>query len=218
MISPFALFLLHSHIFIRKDLETDTMSCVYKHTFPNGAVYIGRTNMSPEDRWLNGWGYKNCPLMFNAILKYGWDNVIHEIIADDLTEQESIDLEAKEIALHSTPTTMIYNIQSIPAQSLAQENAHFIDPNLSSPQDTLAQKHLTRHNIPLTTKPQGMRTCPITVYTTDGKFICTYPSAKVAAHELGVNHGDIISCCKGVKADGKMRYQVKGYVFRYSAK
>ena len=51
------------------------MSCVYKHIFPNGAIYIGRTSMSPEDRWLNGWGYKQNPLAFNAILKYGWDNI-----------------------------------------------------------------------------------------------------------------------------------------------
>lgn len=28
---------------------------VYKHTFPNGKVYIGMTGQEPEKRWANGW-------------------------------------------------------------------------------------------------------------------------------------------------------------------
>lgn len=192
------------------------MSCVYKHTFPNGAVYIGKTNMKPEERWLNGWGYKTCPLMFNAILQFGWLNVKHEIIADNLTEEEALELESQQIALHSTSSTVTYNIQGIPAQSLAQENAHFVGNTPQCvPQDI---HHKKDYIIPLTPKPQGVHTCPIDVYTKDGIFICTYPSAKIASHELGVNNGDVISCCKGVKADGKARYQVKGYIFRYSNK
>lgn len=209
------------------------MSCVYKHTFPNGAVYIGRTDMKPEDRWLNGWGYKNCPLMFNAIIKFGWDNVKHEIIADNLTTEESIAIESQEIALHSDlhspmhsdghsdkhrePCTMIYNIQEIPAQTIAQENAHFIDHNAQSPNIPNPTNHFyyKAHLIPIVEKPIGMRYCPIDVYTVDGTFICTYPSAKIASQELQVNHGDITSCCKGVKSNGQPRYQVKGYVFRY---
>ena len=115
------------------------MACVYKHTFPNGAVYIGRTNMSPEDRWLNGWGYKNCPLMFNAILRFGWENVRHEIIADNLTEEDACTIESAQITLHSESCT-VYNISGISAQYIAQENAHFIDstehPSMYAPQRT----------------------------------------------------------------------------------
>lgn len=197
------------------------MSCVYKHTFPNGAVYIGRTDMKPEERWLNGWGYKNCPLMFNAILQFGWANVQHEIIADNLTKEESIELEHQQIVLHSGSCTVPYNIEGIPPQYLAQENAHFIDQNDTQsnpqerPQDRVYKK---QYIIPLVPKPLGNRTCAIDVYTKDGSFICTYPSATIASHELGVNNGDIISCCKGIKSNGQPRYQVKGYIFRYSNK
>ena len=193
------------------------MSCVYKHTFPNGAVYIGKTDMTPEDRWLNGWGYKNCPLMFNAIIQYGWNNVKHEIIADNLTEKEALELETKEIQAQCLTNEMIYNIAQLPPQYLAQSNAHYIDNQAQNqPQiHTSTVKQIKQHSIPLTPKPQGMRVCPIDVYTTDGNFICTYPSAKIAAQELNVNNGDIISCCKGTKSDGKARYQIKGYVFRY---
>lgn len=199
------------------------MACVYKHTFPNGAIYIGITDMKPEDRWLNGWGYKTCPLMFNAILKYGWDNVKHEILLDDLDIETARQIESCQIALHSAINTILYNIQSIPAQMLAQNNAQYIDTNTiklpksaQHPQNTTIKRtNLKDYIVPLTEKPYYEHSVPIDVYTLDGTFICTYPSAKIAAEELGVNHGDLISCCKGVKADGKAKYQVKGYIFRY---
>lgn len=28
---------------------------IYKHTFPNGKCYIGKTSQLPEDRWGKGW-------------------------------------------------------------------------------------------------------------------------------------------------------------------
>ena len=50
---------------------------VYKHTFPDGKVYIGITGMKPEKRWSDGHGYLgrvdgqyNQPLIARAIVKY----------------------------------------------------------------------------------------------------------------------------------------------------
>lgn len=67
---------------------------VYKHTFPNGKVYIGITSQKPEKRYAGGKGYKGCPKMNNAILKYGWNNIEHEILYSGLSKEEA---EAKEI-------------------------------------------------------------------------------------------------------------------------
>lgn len=70
---------------------------VYKHTFPNGKVYIGITSIKPKYRWKhNGTGYKGQRLIMSAILKYGWDNIKHEILLAGLTKEEA---EAKEIEL-----------------------------------------------------------------------------------------------------------------------
>lgn len=69
--------------------------CVYCHTFPNGKKYIGITKQEPSRRWRNGKGYEGQPV-FNAILKYGWDNIRHEILFENLTKVEA---EAKEIEL-----------------------------------------------------------------------------------------------------------------------
>lgn len=68
---------------------------VYCHTFPNGKKYIGITKQEPSRRWRNGKGYVGQPV-FDAILKYGWDNISHEILFEGLTKAEA---EAKEIEL-----------------------------------------------------------------------------------------------------------------------
>lgn len=71
---------------------------VYKHTSPSGKVYIGITRRKPEYRWWNGNGYRNHKHFFNAILKYGWENITHEILLTGLTKEQA---EAEEKRLIS---------------------------------------------------------------------------------------------------------------------
>lgn len=75
------------------------MYTVYKHTCPNGKVYIGITNQKPERRWGgNGRGYKDNEYFYRAIQKYGWDNIKHEIVAEGLTEDEACGMEVDLIS------------------------------------------------------------------------------------------------------------------------
>ena len=69
---------------------------VYKHTTPSGKVYIGITGNTVERRWQNGRNYKSNKHFTNAIKKYGWDNIKHEILSDNLTKEQA---EEKEILL-----------------------------------------------------------------------------------------------------------------------
>ena len=64
--------------------------CVYEHLFPNGKRYIEITSKKPTVRWENGSGYdkNHQSVMYNAIQKYGWDNIQHNILYDNLTEDE----------------------------------------------------------------------------------------------------------------------------------
>lgn len=71
---------------------------VYMHIFPNNKVYIGITTQKVNRRWSNGKGYKNNIYMANAINKYGWDKVRHEVLAENLSKLEA---EQKEIELIS---------------------------------------------------------------------------------------------------------------------
>lgn len=85
--------------------------CVYKHICPNGKVYIGITSQNPLRRWREGNGYIHNDYFYNAILKYGWDNIRHEILFSNLTEEEACEKELELIAEYkSNQREFGYNI------------------------------------------------------------------------------------------------------------
>lgn len=69
------------------------MWTVYKHTTPNGKIYIGITSQKPENRWLCGHGYDSNKHFWNAIQRYGWNNIKHEIICEGLTQEQAENME-----------------------------------------------------------------------------------------------------------------------------
>lgn len=75
---------------------------LYLHKAPNGKRYYGITKTDPKKRWSKGKGYKNNQHFFRAINKYGWDNIKHEVIFDDLTESEAKELEQYMIQWYNT--------------------------------------------------------------------------------------------------------------------
>lgn len=80
---------------------------VYMHTFPNGKKYIGITKQNPKDRWRAGYNR----FMENAIAKYGWENIKHEIVADNLTQKEAENMECTLIKENKTTNGKFgYNI------------------------------------------------------------------------------------------------------------
>lgn len=88
--------------------------CVYKHTSPSGKVYIGYTGKNPpSERWRkDGIGYSNkkATIFYKAILKYGWENFTTEILKDNLTLKEALELEKYYIDLYnSTNNSFGYN-------------------------------------------------------------------------------------------------------------
>ena len=75
---------------------------VYKHTFPNGKVYIGITKQKPEIRWSGGKGYYSQIRMKRAIEKYGWDNIKHEVLFTGLTKNEAQEIEIELISKYDS--------------------------------------------------------------------------------------------------------------------
>ena len=76
--------------------------CLYCHTTPSGKRYIGVTSRNPLRRWNGGHGYFDSPYFYQAIKKYGWENIKHEIWYEGLSEQEASDLEKELIAAYET--------------------------------------------------------------------------------------------------------------------
>lgn len=82
---------------------------VYRHTSPSGNIYIGITSKTPEHRWRNGEGYKNCVVFYKAVKKYGWDNIKHEVLFTNLIEEKAKHLEI-ELIRHYKRLGISYNI------------------------------------------------------------------------------------------------------------
>ena len=82
---------------------------VYRHTSPSGKVYIGITSQNVERRWNSGKGYTLCKAFYNAILKYGWDNIKHEVLFTNLSEERAKKLEI-ELIMHYKKLRISYNI------------------------------------------------------------------------------------------------------------
>ena len=69
--------------------------------------------MGLKRRWQNGQGYRNQSYFNNAIKKYGWDNFSHEVLAENLTQNEAYKLEQYYISLYkSNRREFGYNMSS----------------------------------------------------------------------------------------------------------
>lgn len=68
----------------------------------NDKKYIGITQQQPAKRWQNGYGYIKCPLFYNAIKKYGWNNFKHEILFCNLTKKDACNKEIELITYYKT--------------------------------------------------------------------------------------------------------------------
>ena len=82
---------------------------VYIHIIPKSVTlkdhdmyYVGVTSRKLSNRFgKNGNGYKK-QYFYDIIQKYGWNNIEHEVIAENLTQQEASDFERKLIKILNT--------------------------------------------------------------------------------------------------------------------
>lgn len=101
------------------DCREDTKWTVYIHIVPKelsgydwDKYYVGITGQKPEQRWRNGKGYIG-QVFYNAVQKYGWKNMQHDIIAENLTQNEAENFECIIIkTLNSNNNSYGYNIDS----------------------------------------------------------------------------------------------------------
>lgn len=163
---------------------------VYKHSTPNNKVYIGITKQNPNRRWRNGHGYKDSHLFFNAIIKYGWLNITHEILKEGLSFEDACKYEKYYIDLYkSNDREFGYNLTKGGGRKSDQINkAEFIKIG--------------------TGKNKGKE---ILVYNINGEYIGEFISSYQAAKVLNCDQGHIRKCCQ--HKEGRTKH--KGYIFKY---
>ena len=100
---------------------------VYCHTSPSGKKYIGMSK-NVKRRWeANGKNYKMCTKFYNAIKKYGWENITHEILEENLTKEEAERLEEfyiKELDTINNGYNMLKSANDISEELLLQSWWH----------------------------------------------------------------------------------------------
>lgn len=72
---------------------------VYLHTFPNGKKYVGVTENIIKRWGKDGIPYSRNIKMYEDIIKYGWDNIIHETLIKTESEVDARNLEKRLIEL-----------------------------------------------------------------------------------------------------------------------
>ena len=85
---------------------------IYMHTL-NGKSYIGQTCQKLSERTGRSFqNYKECPAFYNAIQKYGHENVVTEIFCQCNTQAEANYKEAWYIEKFNTIAPKGYNLQT----------------------------------------------------------------------------------------------------------
>lgn len=195
------------------------MYCVYKHTTPTGKVYIGITGGNPLARWRGGYGYYKNKHFYSAILKYGWENITHEILFDNLTKEQAEAKEIELIALHQSANREYgYNIDN----GGTANGKHSIETlrkmsesqkGRTIPEETRIKMHKPHPTMrgeknPLYGKPSARRRI-IIQYDLQGNYIKQWDYIKQASLEIGIDIGGIVRACNGKQKTAG------GYVFKY---
>lgn len=175
---------------------------VYKHTCPNGKVYIGITKDSVKNRWESGWGYKSNIHFFKAIVKYGWINIKHEVLFEGLSKEDAEKKEIELIAQYRSSDRnygynfdlggFLHNVYEKDREEIKKFKAGAV----------LAERERLR-SIEYVDKIVGRK---VYKYTLDGNLIQVFNSCKEAAEDAGVTYPSFQRWVRG-KHPKKAKYR-----------
>lgn len=188
---------------------------VYMHTVPNGRRYIGITHQEPERRWRGGMHYDYNKRFFLVIVKYGWDNIKHEILYENLSEEEALLKEIELIEKYKTNQEEYgYNMTTGGKGAPNCTKSIETREKLSKANKGRKASEETKQKISQGRKgklkggehPQSKK---VLQYDLDGNFIKEWDSFMDIERELGVTYQNIWRVCNGQKE------KALGYIWKY---
>lgn len=164
---------------------------LYKHTCPNGKCYIGITSYkNPNQRWRNGTAYiskDHNTKWSSAIIKYGWENITHEILYDNLSKDEACQLEKDYIQLYKDKG-LSYNMteggDGINGYKFTVEQRKHMSEshkNIKQSKETIQKRVLKNIGQKRTINTKMKRSIPVVQYTLDGIYVNEFFGAREAA-------------------------------------
>lgn len=218
---------------------------VYKHTTPNNKVYIGITSQNPIKRWKGGDGYRNNKHFHRAILKYGWDNINHEILFSDLEKTEALEKEVELIAFYkadnpkfgfnqtkggdyrkplSDYSKWLVSIHNKGKVRTEEQRLHYKEAALRRPKrEFLTEKHKRKISESLkgNKRALGLETNqrPIIQFSLNWEILCIYKCAKEASEIFKCSSSGLNTACRenSVNFPRTPKYKgiYKGYRWMY---
>lgn len=218
-------------------MENNNFS-VYKHTTPSNKVYIGITSQKETHRWGhdgNGYGRQ---AFGNAVRKYGWDNIQHEVICSGLCKEDAVAMEKQLIAqYHADDRHYGYNCtnggylcefnedakkrisKALKGRKLAEEHKRNISLGAKGrivsveTRRKIGEKHknkfVNEETRETLRQSHQWQAKPVAQYTLDGEFVAKYRSIGEASRTMGVEKVCIRHAC-----DGKIKTSA-GYKWAY---
>lgn len=176
---------------------TERKWCVYMHIFPNKKRYIGITSTKPERRWAGGEGYKSQPVVYAAIVKYGWDNIAHKILEKGLNYKQACKKEQYYIEKYKTNLNKYQN----PSYGYNRDSGGCVkEPG------TYHHSVETINKIRLANNNQWKA---VDVFDIDGYYLYTTSTITEAAEKTNVAVSNVTKICKGINKSANH------YIFRY---
>lgn len=186
---------------------------IYEHISPSGKVYVGIiSKKTPNARWEGGNGYSSCKLFHRAIKKYGWENIIHKVIATGLGEGTAKNMERDLIAYYKSKN-ISYNmtdggdgIIGIPKSDLQRATVGKLWKNKKIPQEIRLKMSKAHLGKPLTeAHKENIRKSKLgnkngnkaVLALKDNKVVYEFSSCVEASKILGTHPNCISRCCRG---------------------
>lgn len=203
---------------------------VYMHISPSNKIYIGITGRDPKLRWGNGLNYKKNKYFYSAIQKYGWDNIEHKILYENLTKKEAEQKEKDLISQYkSNQRRFGYNISLGGDFSTKGLHCNLGIKRSEETKEKLSQINKGRfageknpmygkrgvlspnYGKHLTEEQRAKLSKPVYQFDKKGNFIKKWFGIREASKNLNIDSGSISNCCNrknGCKTAG-------GYIWSY---
>ena len=197
---------------------------VYSHRcIATNKVYIGITCQKPENRWGEGKNYKGCKHFYNAILKYGWDNFEHIILAEGLDKKTACQIETYLIGIYKS-INMSYNITDGGEGVSGTHHSSEFRARMSSTRkgiqyskDTLKKMSESHKGKKLTEAAKAKISRPVIQMDLQGNVIARWSSISDACRTLGFrSHSKISECCNNRRMlRGKLISKPTAYGYKW---
>ena len=157
----------------------------------------------------NGQRYKG-QAFYNAILKHGWDNIRHIVIASHQAEEDAKALERLWIKiLGSSNKENGYNITQGGDGTTGISHAGEANPFYGRKHSDKAKQAISEYRKQYSKTHKSVRCRPVLQFDMSGILVGEYDSALSAEHNTGIDHSVIARVC-----NGKLNY-THGYVWAY---